>query len=47
MFKVVHLVPYDGIGGVETAARSMDAVEDDAVNFQVKYIFKNETQLFS
>lgn len=46
MFKVVHLVPYDGIGGVETAARSMDAVEDDAVNFQVKYIFKNETQLF-
>ncbi|RWX43911.1 Glycosyltransferase involved in cell wall bisynthesis [Candidatus Electrothrix aarhusensis] len=36
---VIHLVPYDGIGGVETAARSMADFKQDGTNFQVNYIF--------
>lgn len=46
MKKIIHLVPYDGIGGVETAARSMNAVEENVIDFQVRYIFKSEAQLF-
>ena len=39
MKKVIHLIPYDGIGGVETAARSMSGLEQDEIDFQVKYIY--------
>jgi glycosyltransferase involved in cell wall biosynthesis len=39
MYKVVHLIPYDGVGGVETAARSMQDVSLDGIDFRVKTIF--------
>ena len=38
--KIVHLVPYDGIGGVETAARSMKNVQHEIIDFRVIYIFR-------
>ncbi len=41
MTKVVHVVPYDGVGGVESAARSMGSVEQSNIEFQVDFIFKN------
>ncbi len=37
--KIIHLIPYDGIGGVETAARSMIEFEQSQIDFQIKYIF--------
>lgn len=39
MPKVIHLVPYNGIGGVETAARSMAAYSAPGMEFQVAYIY--------
>lgn len=39
MPKVIHLVPYDGIGGVETAARSMVNCSANDFEFQVEYIY--------
>ncbi len=39
MQKVIHLVPYDGIGGVEAAARSMETVRCDELDFEVRFIF--------
>lgn len=39
VYTVVHLVPYDGIGGVETAARTMTDVNVGNIRFSVKYIF--------
>jgi glycosyltransferase involved in cell wall biosynthesis len=41
MRRVIHVVPYDGVGGVESAARSMLSVSQDCLNFQVEFIFKN------
>lgn len=41
MTKVVHVVPYDGVGGVESAARSMGSVALSNIEFQVDFIFKN------
>jgi len=40
MHKVIHLVPYDGIGGVETAARSLRNLNNGSFDFKVGYIFK-------
>lgn len=39
MKKVIHLIPCDGIGGVETAARSMADYDQSEINFQINYIF--------
>lgn len=39
MFKVIHLIPYDGIGGVESAARTMSDVTDDQIDFNLRYLF--------
>jgi len=41
MPKIVHIVPYDGIGGVEAAARSMGSLEYENFSFEVDYIYKN------
>lgn len=38
--KVIHVIPYDGIGGVETAARSMANLETENVKFTVDYIYR-------
>jgi len=37
--KVIHLIPYDGIGGVEIAAKSILRVVVDDVDFRVETIF--------
>lgn len=39
MSLVVHLIPYDGIGGVERAAASMHTVSTEDVEFHVEIIF--------
>lgn len=39
MRKVVHLVPYDGIGGVEAAARTMLEVREPDLTYQVRWLF--------
>lgn len=36
--KVVHLVPYDGIGGVEVAARSLEDGPYDGIEFSKYYL---------
>lgn len=38
--KIIHLAPRDGIGGVETAVRSMKKLKHDGINFKVNYIVK-------
>ncbi len=39
MFRVTHLIPYDGIGGVETAARSMAGHSAPDIRFRRHYIY--------
>lgn len=39
MPKVIHLIPYDGIGGVESAARSMASNDAHDFEFRVQYLF--------
>ena len=41
MTMIAHLIPYDGIGGVETAAKSIDRVNWGGLKFRVDFIFKN------
>lgn len=44
--KVIHLIPYDGTGGVESAARSMEDHSYEDISFKIQYVFKNHaTQL--
>ena len=43
MKKVIHLIPFDGIGGVESAAHTMEGIEDSHLNFKVFYIFKKHS----
>ena len=43
MKKVIHLIPYDGIGGVESAAHTMEGISDSHLNFKVFYIFKKHS----
>jgi glycosyltransferase involved in cell wall biosynthesis len=40
MSKVIHIVPSDGIGGVEVAARSIGFVRQGDLEFSVDYIFR-------
>lgn len=39
MLKIIHLIPYDGIGGVEAAARTMADVDEPDLSFHLRYIF--------
>ncbi len=43
MYKVYHLIPYYGIGGVETAAQTMTRISDGGVEFCVQSIFSTGT----
>lgn len=36
---VIHLIPYDGIGGVEEAARTMSGFSSDNIDFNLRYLF--------
>ena len=42
MKKVVHLIPYDAVGGVETAARTMWHMARGRLQYEVVYVFPNE-----
>jgi len=46
MNKVIHLIPYDGIGGVESAANTMKNYEIKNVDFKILYIFNNKSNKF-
>jgi glycosyltransferase involved in cell wall biosynthesis len=37
--RVIHLLPYDGVGGAEAAARSMADCSCDALDFRLRFIF--------
>lgn len=39
--SVVHLIPYDGVGGVEEAARSLSGTQIPGFDFRVQYLFPN------
>jgi glycosyltransferase involved in cell wall biosynthesis len=39
--KVVQIIPYDGVGGVESAAQSIGVVNDRNFEFSIDYIFKD------
>ena len=41
MRVVIHVVPYDGVGGVESAAHTMLSVAKGCIDFKVEFIFKN------
>lgn len=43
MRKIIHLIPYDGIGGVEAAARSMIDTRADDLTFTVRFLFPTVT----
>ena len=38
-FKVCHLIPYDGVGGVEVAARSLKQSSQANIQVSVEYLF--------
>jgi glycosyltransferase involved in cell wall biosynthesis len=39
VFKVIHLLPYDGVGGAEAAARSMVGLRHDVIDFRLRFLF--------
>jgi glycosyltransferase involved in cell wall biosynthesis len=41
MACVIHLLPYDGIGGAEVAARSMADAPTPGLDFRLQYIFRD------
>ena len=46
--NIVHLIPYDGTGGVESAARSVPENLREGLNFSIEYIFtKNSKRPFA
>ena len=40
IIRVIHLIPHDGIGGVESAARTLNFINKKNLHFFVKYIYK-------
>ena len=43
MRKIIHLIPYDGVGGVEEAARSLGSFRDADMDFELRYLFPHVT----
>lgn len=41
IYRVLHVIPYDGIGGVEIAAKSMGSVRQGRIDFSLNFIFQN------
>ena len=42
--RFIHLIPYDGVGGVEYAARTTSNMRAKAIDFKVVYIYENLLQ---
>lgn len=45
MKRIIHLIPYDGIGGVESAANTITEFRDNQINFSVKHVFQSPPNL--
>jgi glycosyltransferase involved in cell wall biosynthesis len=45
MYKIIHLVPYDAIGGVESAARTMGSLQQGKIDFKVEYIYTKNPRI--
>jgi len=39
VFEVIHLLPCDGVGGVEMAANTMKSLREESCHFKVEYAF--------
>jgi len=39
--RFIHVVPYDGVGGVESAARTTASMLEGSIDFKVEYIYRN------
>ena len=44
--KIIYLVPYDAMGGVEVAAKELLDVSSKNFTFNIKYIFNNRYEVF-
>jgi glycosyltransferase involved in cell wall biosynthesis len=44
MQKILHLIPYDGTGGVESAAQSMQSIHSNELSFEIKFLFKRNVK---
>ena len=44
MKKIIHLIPYNGIGGVESAANTMKGLIFNDLEFQLLYIFETQSK---
>jgi hypothetical protein len=42
--NIVHLIPYDGTGGAESAARSIPENFREGFNFSIEYIFSKNSR---
>lgn len=42
MKKIIHLIPYDGIGGVESASNTMQGLKNEYIEFEIFYIFNKQ-----
>jgi len=47
MIKIVYLIPLDGNGGVEIAARTLKKLDNKNFKFSLKYIFQNKSEIFN
>ena len=47
MKNVVYLIPFDGIGGVEIAASTLQKYRNSFMNINVQYIFSHKKDLFN
>jgi glycosyltransferase involved in cell wall biosynthesis len=45
LYKIIHLVPYDTIGGVESAARTMGSLQQGEIDFKVEYIYTKNPRI--
>lgn len=41
IYRFSHVIPYDGVGGVEMAAKSMGSVRQGRIDFSLNFIFNN------
>ena len=41
MVNLIHLIPFDGVGGVEVAAKSIIPSKNRDINLRIEYIFKD------
>jgi len=40
-YSFVHIIPFDGVGGVEVAARSMGCIRQGSIDYRLRFIFSS------